>query len=245
MAVTRVLLTIPSNTRVGSFACIVVIACTVLVFFLGFGNYTYDIQGVITKSFTFQPEILDIIAIFAIPIGFLYLYIVEMTRIRLHLAFKSWWIISHIVFFGLSFLISVYYIMCRPKETLSFVVSLVPEDVDISSFTNFIDKLVKMGLDGEGPAKKALFAVFDNNGSVVTNSTNTFIGVVMCVLASWSFVLQTVVAALFTAMACSKYGERNIIVGIKTTGDTYRVHVEKRSTQDLGKKSKLSAGTAA
>lgn len=98
--------------------------------------------------------------------------------------------------FGLSFLISVYYIICRPKETLSFVISLVPEDVDISSFTNFIDKLVKMGLDGEGPAKKPLFAVFDNNGSVVTNSTNTFIGVVMCVLASWSFVLQTVVAAL-------------------------------------------------
>lgn len=244
MAVTRVLLTIPSHTRVGSFACIVVIACTALVFILGFGNYTYDIQGVITKNFTFQSEILDIIAIFALPIGFLYLYIVEMTRIRLHLAFKSWWIISHLVFFTLSSLISVYYILCRPKETLSFVISLVPEGVDISSFTNFINKLVKMGLEEDGVTKKAIFAVFDSNGSVLTNTTRTFIDVAMCVIASWAFVLQTVVAALFTAMACSKYGERNVVVGIKTSGDTYRVHVERHSTRGIGKKSKLAAGTA-
>lgn len=245
MAVARVLLTIPSYTRVGAFACIVVIACTTLVFILGFGNYTYDIQGVITKTFTFQSEILDIIAIFSLPIGFLYLYIVEMTRLRLHLAFKSWWIISHLVFFVLSSIISVYYILCRPKETLSFVISLVPEGVDISSFTSFIDKLVQLSLEEDGTTKKAFFAVFDNNGSVIANTTSTFIGVTMCVIASWAFVLQTVIAALFTAMACSKYGERNVIVGIKTTGDTYRVHVERRSTQDLGKKSKLAAGTAA
>lgn len=215
MAIARVLLTIPTAERVGPFPAVVVIVCTLLVFFLAFANYTYDMATALTQDFALNYEILDIMCIFAPPVGLLFSYVVFQTRVRLNYPRKNGWSTAHTILFVISFLFSCLYILNRPTECLSFVTTLLPADADKSQLDSVVNVL-------EGLKEKVPY-LFDCYESSLLGG---WLSRILLWIASWAFPLETVVALLFTSMACSQYGERQIVVGIKSVGNDFRTHVE-------------------
>lgn len=212
MPIARVVFTMPSKTRVGVFPCIVVIASILFVFFISFGNLTYNLGSALTSFYSLNSAILNIMVIFAPPVGLLYCFIVTKVRQQLNHPQSSPWNILHAIFFLVSFFICIYYIFCFPSQTLSFVVSLAPNGQPPESYFKFLKVL-----EDFKNKNAAFFSGF--------NAT-TVGGKILYLLVSWAFVLEVVVALLFTASACSRYGERHIVVGIKSIAGKYSLHVD-------------------
>lgn len=54
------------------------------------------------------------------------------------------------------------------------------------------------------------------------------------VLASYAFVVQTLVVLIFTTMACSLFGESKLVVTMKEDDDTLRVDVVNKKPKTCG-----------
>ncbi|CAL6049074.1 Conserved_hypothetical protein [Hexamita inflata] len=198
--VEKVLISIPTAERVGMFPAIIVFSIGVLIFYLSFQYFFFDLSYSLTLKLVLDPMILDVMTLLALPTCLLYCFIVSQVRIRLCWKMFNTWSILHTISFIVSFLTCLMYIIARPEATLmSLQQSLASQQLKMGSLITFCKKIC--------PETSSLWKSFNDPSYSGYTAAMGF--------TSYAFPIQLVIAALYTSFTCSMFGEREVVVMLK------------------------------
>lgn len=204
MTTARALITIPSKERIGLFPCMIVLITGGLAFYLSFQNFFFDLSYALTTQLFLDPGVLDTLMVIGLPCSLLYCFVVSQLRTRMSWRLVNPWSITHLIFFALSFIMCICYIVARPTQCTNFMKTVMDnESLNFNGLVNFCRKLC--------PENSNLWKSFNDP----TYKTYNF----SMHMASWSFTSEFLIALIFSALQCANFGEQDMVVTIKDSGD--------------------------